>query len=289
MDIKELKEKLEKNDLEGLNSFVFVKTDDTSDLIIDQYVTRISKILGLNKKIIEDLNEIPDDSFIIDDNLYILITDKWKLQNKDNCIIICKSTNDKEAIKIPSLEDWQVVDYAIPKVKGMNKQDIENLIKKYSKNYLRFINDIDKISIFNEGSQNLVYHKIVEDGMFDQISNLTIWDLSNAIIKKDTKTIVEVLKVIDYIDVEPLGLAKVLYNNFRTITSIQTNARVTAKDVGMSDKQFYVIKKYNCGFYSNDQLVKIMDLLTNIEYLFKYSELPMSSLIDYMICKILGV
>ena len=76
MDIKELKEKLEKNDLEGLNSFVFVKTDDTSDLIIDQYVTRISKILGLNKKIIEDLNEIPDDSFIIDDNLYILITDK---------------------------------------------------------------------------------------------------------------------------------------------------------------------------------------------------------------------
>ena len=289
MDIKELKEKLEKNDLEGLNSFVFVKTDDTSDLIIDQYVTRISKILGLNKKIIEDLNEIPDDSFIIDDNLYILITDKWKLQNKDNCIIICKSTNDKEAIKIPSLEDWQVVDYAIPKVKGMNKQDIENLVKKYSKNYLRFINDIDKISIFNEGSQNLVYHKMVEDGMFDQISNLTIWDLSNAVIKKDTKTIVEVLKVIDYIDVEPLGLAKVLYNNFRTITSIQTNARVTAKDVGMSDKQFYVIKKYNCGFYSNDQLVKIMDLLTNIEYLFKYSELPMSSLIDYMICKILGV
>lgn len=76
MDIKELKEKLEKNDLEGLNSFVFVKTDDTSDLIIDQYVTKISKILGLNKKIIEDLNEIPDDSFIIDDNLYILITDK---------------------------------------------------------------------------------------------------------------------------------------------------------------------------------------------------------------------
>ena len=289
MDIKELKEKLEKNDLEGLNSFVFVKTDDTSDLIIDQYVTRISKILGLNKKIIEDLNEIPDDSFIIDDNLYILTIDKWKLQNKDNCIIICKSTNDKEAIKIPSLEDWQVVDYAIPKVKGMNKQDIENLVKKYSKNYLRFINDIDKISIFNEGSQNLVYHKMVEDGMFDQISNLTIWDLSNAIIKKDTKTIVEVLKVIDYIDVEPLGLAKVLYNNFRTITSIQTNARVTAKDVGMSDKQFYVIKKYNCGFYSNDQLVKIMDLLTNVEYLFKYSELPMSSLIDYMICKILGV
>ena len=76
MDIKELKEKLEKNDLEGLNSFIFVKTDDTSDLIIDQYVTRISKILGLNKKIIEDLNEIPDDSFIIDDNLYILTTDK---------------------------------------------------------------------------------------------------------------------------------------------------------------------------------------------------------------------
>ena len=56
----------------------------------------------------------------------------------------------------------------------------------------------------------------------------------------------------------------------------------------MSDKQFFVVKKYNCGYYNRDQLVKIMEVLTNIEYMFKYEELPISMLIDYVVCNILG-
>jgi hypothetical protein len=61
-----------------------------------------------------------------------------------------------------------------------------------------------------------------------------------------------------------------------------------AKDVNMSDKQFYVTKKYNIGYYNRDQLIKIMEVLTNIEYMFKYGELPLSLVIDYLVCEILG-
>ena len=65
-------------------------------------------------------------------------------------------------------------------------------------------------------------------------------------------------------------------NNFKTIASIQTNRNVTANDLDISDKQFYVIKKFNCGFYTNDQLINILKLLTNVEYLFKYGEISIS-------------
>ena len=93
---------------------------------------------------------------------------------------------------------------------------------------------------------------------------------------------------VDYIDVSPLGLVTTLLNNFRGILNIQLNPKCTAKDVGMSDKQFFVVKKYNCGFYNRDQLVKIMEVLTNVEYKFKYEEFPVSMLIDYVVCNILG-
>lgn len=219
--------------------------------------------------------------------MYILKTDKWESdETHDNCIIICNKC--KEGIKIPKLQEWQVIDYVLSKVKGLDKQDVEWLISLYNGNYFRFINDIEKISIFDIGTQKLIFNQMLNDGQFDDLTSLTIWDFSNSIIKKDMRMLKEVLKVIDYIDISPLGLITTLLNNFRGILNIQLNPKCTAKDVGMSDKQFFVVKKYNCGFYNRDQLVKIMEVLTNVEYMFKYEELPISMLIDYVVCNILG-
>ena len=170
----------------------------------------------------------------------------------------------------------------------MNDQELKGFISIYSGNYFRFLNDIDKLSIFDQSIQKMLLSQMLKEGQFDTLSNLTIWDLSNAILRKDIKTIKEVLKSINYIDITPLGLAKVLYNNFKTVTSIQLNPYTTAADVDMSDKQFFVVKKYNCGYYSKEKLVSILEMLTNIEYMFKYGELPLDNLIDYMICNILG-
>jgi hypothetical protein len=56
--------------------------------------------------------------------LYILKTDKWESdETHDNCIIICNKC--KEGIKIPKLQEWQVIDYVLSKVKGLDKQDVE--------------------------------------------------------------------------------------------------------------------------------------------------------------------
>ena len=286
MDIKLLKSKVESGTIDE-TFMIWVLEDEYSSIISDQYIYLICSKRHLNKKIIESLNEIPDESFIVDDNLYILKTDKWESdETHDNCIIICNKC--KEGIKIPKLQEWQVIDYVLSKVKGLDKQDVEWLISLYNGNYFRFINDIEKISIFDIGTQKLIFNQMLNDGQFDDLTSLTIWDFSNSIIKKDMRMLKEVLKVIDYIDVSPLGLVTTLLNNFRGILNIQLNPKCTAKDVGMSDKQFFVVKKYNCGYYNRDQLIKIMKVLTNVEYMFKYNELPLSLLIDYLVCEILG-
>ena len=285
-DIKLLKKQIELHDVPD-RFMVWVMENEYSEIIANQYLRRILDIWNLDEIVrVESIDEIPDDSFIEDTNLYVIKVDKWESEDKhDNCVVIC---NKGDGVKFPKLEDWMVVDLAIAKLPGMDRQDIEWLITLYNGNYWRFLSDIDKLSIFDKGSQKIMFNNMLDDGQFDMMTSLNIWDLSNAILKKDMKMIKEVLRVIDYIDVEPLGITKILLNNFRNILNIQLNPRCTAKDVGMSDKQFFVVKKYNIGYYNRDQLIRIMEVLTNVEYMFKYGELPLSLLIDYLICEILG-
>ena len=130
---------------------------------------------------------------------------------------------------------------------------------------------------------------MIDEGQFDVNASLTLWDLSKAILKKDNKSIRDIVKIIDHLDISPLGLTTTLLNNFNIILNIQTNPRCSAKDVGVSDKQFFVIKKYNVGYYSSSQLEKILKFLSNVEYMFKYDEFPLELIIDYIVCEVLGV
>lgn len=284
-DIKVLKKQIELQDVPS-TFMVWVMENEYSEIIAKQYLDEICKIRNLEVKRVDSLDEIPDESFIEDNNLYVIKVDKWESDmTHDNCVVIC---NKGDGIKFPKLEDWMLVDLALAKLPGINRQDIEWLITIYNGNYWRFLSDIDKLSIFDKGSQNIMFNQMIDDHQYDSLSSITIWDLSNSILKKDLKTVKEVLRVIEYVDIDPLGLAKVLLNNFRNILNIQLNPMCKAKDVNMSDKQFFVVKKYNIGYYNRDQLIHIMKVLTNVEYMFKYGELPLSMLIDYLICEVLG-
>ena len=287
MEIAELKNNIENKNID--NSFMIWVVNDTSSRIIsDQYIKLISNILNLDVKHIDSVDEIQDDSFIVDDNLYVLDVDEWSDNfEHTNLIVLCKKTKDSRAIVFPKLEEWQVVDYVIPKLLGISRDDINELAIRYNKNFYRFINDMMMISIFNKSEQNFIYRSLLHDKYFNDITNLSIWDLSNSIIKRDISSIKNILSVIDGIDVDPLGLAKVLYSNFKTIASIQMNPNVSYKDLNISEKQFFVIKKYNCWYYTNDELVEILSFLTNIEHMFKYEGINVSELIDYILINIL--
>ena len=286
MTINELKTIVEKN-LYRNEFMVWKLEDDNSVIIANQYLNKISKDNNYQIKYIDDIKIIKP-SFIIDDNLYILKTDEFEFTKKiDRLIVICNKTKYDKAVEIPKLVDWQVRDLILTNF-SLNEKNVDWLIQQYSGNYLALLNELDKIKIFSKDNQQKVLEELNQDGEFDKLVNLKIWDLSNGIIKKDLKSVCEVLKYIDDIDIEPIGLATILYNNFKNILSIQLNSRCTASDLGLSDKQLYVIKKYNCGYYSSDQLKRIFEFITSIEYMFKFGGLYMKDLINYMICGIVG-
>ena len=304
MDIKELKNKIETNTLDD-SFLVFILEDITSLIIAKQYIDRISKNKNLNVKYINSIDDIQDDSFIEDDNLYVISTldgykdykwvlGEWKDQREhNNCIVICGKSD--KGINIPKLVDWNIVDYVSNKLSGLTNDDIKWLLSKYHCDYRepplyqRFLNDVDKISIFDKEDQKEVFNMLLDDGAYDTLSTQTIFNLSDGILTRDIDLVTSVYLVKDYIDCDPLPLWTILYKNFKSISFIENNKSITAKELGMSDKQFFITKKYKTGHYSKKELIDIMNILTNIEYMYKFGGLSLNQLIDYLIIKILGV
>ena len=296
MDIRELKEKISDKSLSD-DFMVWALEDYSSYIIAKQYIHAIAEFKHLVIKFIDSFKDIGTSGFVEDSNLYIYKVDKLEeFEPHDNLIIICNKTNYKNKIKIPKLEPWQFVDYLETKLPGMNKADIEWLITQYEVldsrvkeiKYERLENDLDKIAIFSPALQDSVFNELYTNGEYNTISNLTVFDLSEAMIKKDAKLALEVLKVFDYIDSKPhVWILSILLNNFRNIIGVQVGNN-TAEELGISDKQHWVIKKRNCGYYDTKQLYNIYKMLTDVERLYKFGGLTQDMLADYIVCKILG-
>lgn len=285
MDIKSLKTKIENNDLD--DSFMLWKCPPGSELVVSQYLKKIAENKHLVLKYIDSIDEIVGDSFLKDINLYVFLSKKYNEKyNNNNLIVICEETKNTDAIVFPKLEAWQVVDFAKSFLPGVNIEILNELIKGYSE-YQLFISDMEKLAIFDEEDQNYLV-----DDLFDQLNitpTLTVFDLSNALLRHDIKLAREVLKVKDRIDLTPMHLLTILLNNVKKVLDIQLGGNnVRASDLGISDKQFFVIKKYNCGIYSNAKLISIYETLLDIENKFKFKELEVCDIIDYIVCKILG-
>lgn len=282
--------------LEYIN--IWVMSDDSSRFIAKQYINKIREAFNLNIKYIDNLKNFQDTGFVEDDNLYIYEVDKLEeFIGHDNLIVICNKCNNKLSIKFPKLEKWQFEDYLYFKLPGMNKGDIKWLLKLYEVtydrstqvNFERLDKDTDKISIFNVDEQSKVFDSLYSNGEYNTISNLTLFDLSDALIKRDRNLALKVLKVFDYIDSRPpMLLLSIILNNFRNILCVQSNPNAKAADLGISDKQLFVIKKYNTGHYSIPQLVNIVEFLTSMEYKYKFGGLDQKYISDYIICKILS-
>lgn len=296
MTIEELKEGIENNTLDKI-SFIFKLEDYSSEFIVKQYINYIAESKGLEIKYISSLEEIGSSGFITDDNLYIYKVDKIdEIEVPNNCIIICDKTKIKDSILIPKLETWQFVEYLQAKVPGMNKVDLDWLMTQYETtdsrvtqiNYFRLDNDMDKIAIFDPSVQSQLFDWLYKNGEYDTISNLTVFDLTNALIRKDRKTALAVLKVFDYIDSSPhVWILSILVKGIRNIIGIQTGINPTPEMLGISDKQFYAISKKNCGYYSLESLIEIYEMLTNLEYMYKFGGLTQENLADYIICKMM--
>lgn len=300
LDIKAIKSEIDNENIK--NTFIIFKYSDT-DFIAFQYFNAICKILGAECNYIDNLSELnvkhsnlfaePTETVI---NLYK--TDKFETTDENlmqkNLIIICKSVEKKTTgmyndyvVEIPKLEEWQIQDYVYSLAAGVDEKELDKLLSVCKNDIYRIDAELNKLLLFKEVERKHVYQQFIEDGIFSDLSFYSIFDFSNAIIKKDINSLKNIYRELEKIDVESMGLLTVLLNNFRNIIKIQLANNPTAESCDMKSGQFWAIK-HQCGIYTKEQLLKIFDFLTNIDKQIKTGNMPVNSfLIDYVVITIL--
>ena len=304
--------------LRGLKTNILTKNLDNSLIVFEcsdnyfiasQYVEEIIKIRNIKYEYAD--SNIPLDSIISstrdslfdadEDKLIIYCNDEFttSLTAKDltNVIVLCKKNSsqlDADYIyKFSKLEDWQVIDYINAKCSGLSKDEctwLFNNIKSTSKNedYLyRIENEISKLSCFSKGEQSQVFHKLSQSGGYQDLSIYSIFNLTNAITKRDKLSVLNILSELDGIDVDAFGLLSILHKNFKQVIDIQLGKNATPESLKMSQKQFNAIK-YNCGKYTQQELIDRFKFITSIDSKIKNGllDLNQQQLIYYIICSV---
>lgn len=197
-----------------------------------------------------------------------------------------QSVCEDNIVIIPKLEPWHIKDYVYSVCEGLPESELQYLISIHGQNLFRLENELEKILIFNDVAK--IYPQL-KSQLFTDTSEYGIFDVINAIIKYDKLTLTKLLLNLESIDIDVFGCLKLLLNNFNKIINVQLSKAPNANDLGISDKQFWAIKKYSCGIYTRNQLYEIYKFLTNCDYLIKSGYVPITNMLDYIIVNIMSI
>lgn len=294
MLIKDLKESITNKSI-NKDMIIFLISDN--NFIAKQYIREISNIFRVDINNVDEMPKVVNDIFSVsNDVINIYETDSLEsVEPQEFLYIITKKVSDEiknnyssYIVDVPKLETWQIKDYAYSLAEGVSEDYLAQLCEVCKYDIYKIDNELKKLKIFDVEDREIMFKQMLSDNMYSDLSKHSIFDISNAIIRKDISTLVKLYKQIDNIDCEPLGLVTTLYNNFKNIVNIQLSKNPTAQSCGLSDKQFWAIKKYSCGYYTSDELTKILCFLTDIDKRIKTGEIFTDNrLTDYVISHII--
>ncbi|MBO7697108.1 MAG: hypothetical protein J6Y28_04805 [Acholeplasmatales bacterium] len=251
-----------------------------NDEIDDKIITGISLFGDVNDNILRvyDINEFDYSGTIL---------------NEKNLIILCKKINEglkkiyaDNIIIVPKLEDWQIKDFVYSVGDGIPESDLDKLIELCDSNIYRLTQELDKMLIFPNSLKQNIFKEFYKDGVFNDLSDATIFDFCSSIIKKDITKLTYIYSQLDRMDVNPLGFVSILYQNIKDIIKIQLGVKPTPESTGIAKNKFYAIKYNNLNKFNTKQLIQIFELLTDIDKQVKLGQLDVDNIIDYVIVSI---
>lgn len=304
MTIIDLKNQIVTKEL--MDTFIIFQYDK-EDFIPRQYINEIAKVTGRDIEYLEEIDSLCQTTFSIfgeetlsPTTLRVFSVDDFScsyaaLSEETFLIILAKKIDENTAklfsnniVTVPKLVDWQIKDYAYSIAEGVPPKDIDWLISLYGADLYRLNQELDKFRIFDNEERKYLFTDLKNDGAYTDASTYNIFNITNAMAKKDIATLNSVYHELDRVDVNEFGLLTLLLRNFKNIMMVQLQASPTAETSLMESKQFYAVKNLP-KVYSAEQLTKIFMFLSDIDRQVKSGELPTDIMIDYMIIKILSM
>lgn len=311
MRLMELKKSIERGSVGHAPIFMLSKD---GGFVASQYIKAIAKLNGLRISYVDSLDGLCSQEADLfgysakpsgaQGVLQVLITDKlvgpipFGIEGLTD-LFVSFSSADPEAIRkldglgilteVPALKDWQVLDYMKSVCVGLGTDKLRWLYSIAKGNVFRLSNESEKIGVFPKDEQEEVFRDLNESDGYADLSSLTIFNLTNGIMKKDRDSVKEVLLGADGIDIEGVGLVTILSRSVRNVIEIQMGSGATPESTGMSPKQFRAVG-YECGRFSDAKLMSMYDFLLGFDLKLKSGGIDLDNgrMIDYIVCELLS-
>ena len=267
-----------------------------------QYIKAIGDLTvgGINKisSIYEPLQSSIALLTLPEDGINILTVDIFDERAEDysqfkNTIVVCEQidktiiqTVENYAIKLPKLEEWQILDYAKTLCPAVDDEDLLWLIKASDNCIERIINELDKVKLFDKNEQKQIFSSIRFDPQTD-LYKVDLFTIVNALVEGDLAVLYKFLIHKNYELFEPVVLANRTLISLKNIIIITQNPGLSAETCGVSSAQYSTLsRKYrNINVEAVKQKIKF---LTNFDLALKSSKLEMTkeSMMNYLIANL---
>lgn len=289
MTIQELKKQIEDKSVAG-TGIVFVSD---STFIPKQYITEISVITGKPIKYVDTIDQLKEGRSLFgvlksnDINVYITDSIDEEIHPKDYSYAICSKYSGKDCVKVPKLEPWHLIDYAVTNSsKDIKSKTLEELVSACGNDPYRLDNELSKFTIFEQKYQKDLYNNLYESNQLSRNFEGTIFDFTTALLERDIETLVKFYSDLQNYDIEPLGVVTIIYKQLKNIIMVGFNKNPTEKNTGLSEKQIYWIKR-NLGKYNSGSIVKYFQFICEAEKLLKEGTITNNQLLDYVVVNLL--
>lgn len=270
--LEEFKSKVINNEISD-QPIIFTYSD--TNYLCKQYASEIAKNRKLKINRIDNLQMATNDDAFFDmevSDLFIYEVDKLKetLSNDlKNTIIICKEVVSELPssfihVDFPKLVKWQVEDYVKMRLPGLQEIQVKWLCEITNYNIFRIDQECKKIEIFPEGTQKDLFDQLNMDNAYCDLNTYSIYEFTNAIMKKEYDKVKAILKELDYVDIEGTGLITIFKKQLKALIKIKANPYASAESLNISSGQYNALKFGCLKLYSEKQLILMYRFISSL-------------------------
>lgn len=274
------------------------------------YINKIAEVKNCAVIRADKLSDVWQDiinpSMFDDSAVYVIRDDKDILNNDidfnllgDN-IVIHLLTNVDKRTKWYKANSSQIVEFEhlssevlstyIRKSITLNKTNCERFIAMCENDYSRILLEIDKIQRYAQEinlSDDEAFEILVNDGIIYQPPADAIFDLVDAILKRQISRVYNLLQQCYAVGEASLVILNVLYSNTKQVLQVQAcESDDICSSTGLSKWQVKCAKD-KCGYYSTGELVDILHLIFKLQKGIVSGQIDDSMSVEYLLVSIL--
>lgn len=252
------------------------------------------------------LNNGPNCYVIYDDKDYTTREKVWSgyLSGKtqgNNVIVLVYTNIDKRGkfykahseriVTFDKLSDELLRKY-ISKLFPMTDSNMLYLVEICDRNYNRILTECTKLNTLKKACDSKSNDDCFEYALSQRFIYIppkdSIFDLVDAILKRNVSYIYELLDNCKRIGENPLAIISVLYNNAKAVLQVQTagNGNGISERTGLTPFQVKLAKE-KLNYYSDAELERMLRAIRYCEKSIKTGELDTDMAVDYLLVNIL--